>query len=75
MIKFFAAVGFALAVATSAQAMTPAPLLQSDTLITQVRAGCGPGMIWTNGGCAPRTYMRQARRCLRWNGSNCAAWQ
>ena len=36
MIRFIA-VAFALAVATSAQAMSPAPLHQSDGMITQVR--------------------------------------
>ena len=38
------AVAFALAVATSAQAMSPAPLHQSDGMITQVRQNCGAGM-------------------------------
>ena len=33
----FIAVAFALSVATSAQAMSPAPLHQSDGMITQVR--------------------------------------
>src|SRR5438874_13729758 len=32
-----------VAVATSAQAITPAPIPQSDGMITQVRFGCGPG--------------------------------
>ena len=36
MIRFIA-VAFALAVATSAQAMSPAPLHQADDMITQVR--------------------------------------
>ena len=36
MIRFIA-VAFALAAATSAQAMSPAPLHQSDGMITQVR--------------------------------------
>ena len=36
MIRFIA-VAFALAVATSAQAMSPAPLHQPDGMITQVR--------------------------------------
>jgi hypothetical protein len=43
MIKLIAAAGFALAIATSAQAMTPAPLAQPDHMITQVRMGCG---VW-----------------------------
>jgi len=43
MIRLIAVAGFALAVATSAQAMRPAPIPQSDGMITQVRFGCGPG--------------------------------
>ena len=38
------AVAFALTVATSAQAMSPAPLHQPDGMITQVRHACGAGM-------------------------------
>ena len=43
MIRFIA-VAFALAVATSAQAMSPATLHQADGMITQVREACGAGM-------------------------------
>jgi hypothetical protein len=43
MIRLIAAAGFVVAVATSAQAITPAPIPQSDGMITQVRFGCGPG--------------------------------
>ena len=35
------AVAFALAVATSAQAMSPAPLQQPDDMVTQIREACG----------------------------------
>jgi hypothetical protein len=35
--------GFALAVASSAEAITRAPVPQPDTVITQVAFGCGPG--------------------------------
>ena len=35
---------FALVVATSAQAMSLAPLHQPDNLITQIREACGAGM-------------------------------
>ena len=42
MLRLFAVAGFALAVTTSAQAITPAPLPQPDGMITQVRLGCGP---------------------------------
>jgi hypothetical protein len=75
MIRLIALVGFALVVATSSQAMTRAPLLQPDSLITQVRSGCGPGMVMVNGQCTARAAIRQARRCIRWTGSTCAAWQ
>ena len=34
---------FALAVATSAQAMSPAPLNQPASMVTQVREACGAG--------------------------------
>ena len=39
MIRLIA-VAFVLAVATSAQAMSPAPLHQPDGMVTQVRVGC-----------------------------------
>jgi len=42
MIKLVA-LAFALAVATSAQAMPVAPLHQPDGMITQVRLMCGAG--------------------------------
>ena len=62
-----AAADFALA-ATSSQAMTRVPLLQPDSLITQVREGCGP-VVMVNGQCVSRHAIRQARRCIRWNGN------
>ena len=37
MFRLIAFAAFALAVASSAQAMSPAPLHQSDGMITQVR--------------------------------------
>jgi hypothetical protein len=43
MIKLITVAGFALALATSAQAMTPGPIPQPDRVITQVAFGCGPG--------------------------------
>jgi hypothetical protein len=50
------AVGFALTIATSAQAMPVAPLHQPDGLITQVRQGCGPGRVRIHGVCVTRGY-------------------
>ena len=43
-LRLIAFAAVALAVATSAQAMSPAPLHQSDGMITQVRQNCGAGM-------------------------------
>ena len=42
MLRLIAAAGFVVAVATSAQAITPAPVPQPDGMIAQVRLGCGP---------------------------------
>jgi hypothetical protein len=74
MMRLIAIAGFALALATSAQAMTPAPLLQPDGVM-QARLGCGPGQTMRNGQCVARTDVRQARRCARWSGGACAEWQ
>ena len=59
-------VAFVLAVATSAQAMSPAPLHQPDGMITQVREACGAGRVRINGVCVAATTKRQVRR-----GSRC----
>ena len=67
MIRLIAVAGFALAVTTSAQAMTPAPIPQPDGMITQVRLGCGPGRTRVNGVCVARTTIRQTRRAVRWD--------
>jgi len=75
MIRLVTVAGFVLTLATSTQAMTGAPLLLSASGITLVREGCGPGMILVNGACVARSSIRQARRCLRWNGSVCSDWQ
>ena len=78
MIKLIAAAGFALAIATSAQAMTPAPLAQPDHIITQVRMGCGAGRVMVNGVCHSRAGMRQEhramRRCARYHGGVCVQY-
>jgi len=68
-------VAFALALMSSAQATPLAPVQQPDSIITPAAAACGPGMTRINGVCVSRHHKRQARRCLRWNGSTCAAWQ
>ena len=74
MIRLIAVAGLALAFATSAQALTPAPVSQPEGLITQVAAACGAGRTRINGVCVARTTVRQTRRCVRWNGNVCAAW-
>ena len=75
MIRLIAVAGFALAVATSAEAMTPAPIVQPDHMITQVRMGCGLGRVMVNGVCVSRAGMRQERRayrrCARYHGGVC----
>jgi hypothetical protein len=79
MIRLIAIAGFALAVATSAQAMTPASVPQPDGMITQIAVGCGPGRTRVNGVCVARTTVRQTRRavrrCLRWEAGVCARYQ
>ena len=65
MIRLIAVAGFALSVATSAQAMTPAPLAQPHDMLTQVAVGCGPGRTRINGVCVARTTIRHTRRAVR----------
>jgi hypothetical protein len=68
MIRFITTAGFALVVATSAQAMTPTPLVQPDSLITRVAAGCGIGRTMVNGKCETRIEKRHERRQARRTG-------
>jgi hypothetical protein len=65
MIRLFA-VAFALALASSAQAMPRVPIQQPDGFVIQVREACGPGMRRTAGGVCIRTPTRRAvGRCAR----------
>ena len=79
MVRMIAGAGFALAIATSAQGMTPAPISEPDSMITPIAAGCGPGRTMVNGVCVARTTIRQTRRavrrCVRWAGSVCALYE
>ncbi|MGC0393579.1 hypothetical protein ACVIU7_004241 [Bradyrhizobium liaoningense] len=79
MTRWFAVLTFALLVGTSAHGMTPAPLVQTDSLIVPVAAACGPGRTRINGVCVARTTVRQTRRavrrCVRWQGGVCASYQ
>ncbi len=78
MIRLIAVAAFALAVATSAEAMTPAPIHLSGGVITQVALGCGVGRTRVGGVCVARTTIRHARRavrrCARWHGGVCARY-
>jgi hypothetical protein len=74
MFRLIALAAFVLALATSAQAMSPLPLHQSDGVITHVREACGAGRVRINGVCVARTTKRQVRRCGRWNGGVCVRW-
>jgi hypothetical protein len=67
MTKLIGIIGVAgfLAIASSAQALTPAPLHQPDGMIMQVRLGCGPGRTRVEGVCVARTTIRHARRVER----------
>ena len=77
MIRLIA-VAFALTLATSVQAMSPAPLHQPDGMITQVAFWCGPFRTQVNGVCVARTTKRQVRRdvrrCARWSGGACVRY-
>jgi hypothetical protein len=70
MSKLIAIAALALIVATPAQAMSPAPLPQADSLATQVALACGPGRTRVGGVCVARTTKRQVRRAVR----RCAVW-
>ncbi len=65
MIRLIAGAVFALAIAASAHAITPAPIAQSDGMIAQVRFGCGLGRTMVAGRCVARTTIRQTRRAVR----------
>ena len=79
MLGLIAIAGFVLSISTSAQAITPVPLPQVDDMTTQVAVGCGPGRTRISGVCVARTTVRQTRRavrrCVRWQGSTCAAYE
>jgi hypothetical protein len=65
MIRLIAVAGFALSVATSTQAMTPAPIPQPDGVIAQIALACGVGRTRVNGVCVARTTVRRTRRAVR----------
>ena len=69
MVRLVAVAAIALAAATSALAMSPVPLHQADSMITQVR-NCGPGQVQSGGKCVLRTTTRQSK-CLNWSEGFC----
>jgi hypothetical protein len=79
MLRLIAVAGFALLVASSAHAITPAPPPQVDEMVTRVAVGCGPGRTRVNGVCVARTTVRQTRRavrrCVRWQAGVCASYE
>jgi hypothetical protein len=85
MIRLIALAAFALALATSAQAMSPLPLHQSGGMFTevqyrqQVRQACGPGRVRIQGICVLRTPKSQThplyRRCVAWNEGMCVQYR
>ena len=77
MVRLIAVSAFALALATSAQAMSPAPLHQADGMTTQASWRCGVGRTRVHGVCIARTTKRQARRCAVWDTGNgvCTRWE
>lgn len=75
MMRLIALAGFALAVATSAQAMPRATPGQAGSLTIQVRDRCGTGMALVNGLCVLRHDMRGAHATAANPGGNCyRAW-
>jgi hypothetical protein len=83
MIRLIAFAAFALAVATSAEAMSPAPLHHSDSMITQVRKArqarrCwDPNQVRINGICMdepPYVPRGTSRRCVEWNEGFCVEY-
>jgi hypothetical protein len=73
MIKLTAIV-FALAFASSAQAMPLTSVHQPDNIITQVREACGAGMHRVNGVCIRTAATRRVTRCavgMRLVGGRC----
>jgi hypothetical protein len=82
MIRLLIGVAFALAVTTSAEAMSPAPLHQSDGMITQVI--CGPGQVRSKtGNCVwkttdPNRPIKSGdgyRRCVAWSEGFCVQYR
>ena len=89
MIRLLISVAFALAVATSAEAMSPAPLHEPDAMITHIAVGQPCDLksqvrIWgcprcgVNGICMLRVTrpvrQRTYLRCVEWNEGMCVEY-
>ena len=90
MIRLLISVAFALAVATSAEAMSPAPLHEPDARVTYIAYGQPCDLksqvrIWgcprcgANGICMlvvpPLGRHRAHRRCVDWSEGFCGQYQ
>ena len=81
MIRLLISVA-ALAVATSAEAMSPAPLHEPDTMITQVRKArparnCwDPNQVRVNGLCEfdARAVSPSKHKCISWSEGVCVEY-
>ena len=82
MIRLLISVAFALAVATSTEAMSPAPLHEPDTMITQVRKArparnCwDPNQVRVNGLCEfdARAVPPSKHECISWSEGVCVEY-
>jgi hypothetical protein len=73
MIRF-AAIAFALAIVSSAQAMPLAPIQHPDSSVIAVREACGVGFTRVNGVCvrtAARAAVRSCAAGLRYVNGRC----
>ena len=80
MIRLLINVAFAIAVATSAEAMSPPTLHQLDGMIIQVI--CGPGQVRSKmGNCVWKTTSHPVRRgdgyrrCVAWSEGFCVQYR
>ena len=76
MIRLLISVVLALAVATSAEAMSPTPIHQPNGMITQIRQArqCDdPNQVRVNGICEDyaRHVSRAEHKCIAWNEGFC----
>jgi hypothetical protein len=73
MIRF-AAIAFAMAVVSSAQAVPLAPIQHTENIVITVREACGVGFTRVNGVCVRTPARAAARRCgtgLRYVNGRC----